>query len=587
MERRHLLFGLCVSLALLCCRENTPAPAGPARGTPSAVVGETGAGDGAAGKGARGTESPTPDSSIVVIPTSKPAAGEGAAGKVAGGTESPTPDSSIEVIPAPKPAVPEGEEKVRRSVLAGSWYEGDAERLAASVDRYLALGGAPPGHPIALVAPHAGHRYSGGIAGQAYSGLRGRTYGRVFLLGPSHRVPFRGVALPADTHFETPLGRIPVDLATVKALLAEKPFLSHPEAHAEEHSIEIHLPFLQRVLPPFQLVPMVVSGLTDEDVAQVSLVLRRTIRPGDLVIASSDFTHYGPRFDYFGPPDDLIPVDEAKERLHDLMVQAWQLIRAQEGLGLLSHVRRTGDTICGALPIAVLLGVLPPGVQPHRIAMDTSGAITGDYTDSVSYMAAQFSGLWPYTTVDGAGALTDAEKDDLLRLARFTLETVVKEGRKPGAEEAGIVVTDRLRQLSGVFVTLKKEGDLRGCIGNIAPVKPLVDGVIDNAVNAARFDRRFTPVQPDELSAIEVEVSVLTPPRRASGVQDIILGRHGVILEKGDSSAVFLPQVAPEQGWTVADTLTHLSTKAGLPPDAWREGADFELFEAIVFHEGR
>jgi len=399
-------------------------------------------------------------------------------------------------------------------------------------------------------------------------------------------MPFRGVALPTDTHFETPLGKIPVDTATVKALLAERPFLSYPEAHAEEHSIEIHLPFLQRTLPPFQLVPMVVSGLTDEEVAQVSFVLRRTIRPGDLVIASSDFTHYGPRFDYFGPPDDLIPADKAKERLQDLMSQAWQLISAREALGLLVHVRRTGDTICGALPIAVLLGVLPPGAQAHRIAMDTSGAITGDFTDSVSYLSVEFTGLWPYTSVEGAGALTDAQKRDLLKLARFTLETVVREGRKPAAEEAGIMVDDRLKELSGVFVTLKKNGELRGCIGNIAPVKPLVEGVIDNAVNAARFDRRFEPVQPEELSGIEVEVSVLTPPRRAAGVEDIILGRHGVILEKSERSAVFLPQVAPEQGWTVAEMLAHLSSKAGLSPDAWRSGADFDLFEALVFNEG-
>jgi AmmeMemoRadiSam system protein B/AmmeMemoRadiSam system protein A len=478
-------------------------------------------------------------------------------------------------------------EVVRPSALAGSWYEGDPERLGASVDGFLASAGtASAGYPIALIAPHAGHRYSGKVAGMAYAVLKGRTYGRVFLIGPSHRVPFSGVALTEETHFGTPLGKVPIDTETVRALLRERHFVNRPDAHAQEHSLEIHLPFLQRVLPSFRLVPMLVSGMSAQELSEAAEVLRRTIRPGDLLVASSDFTHYGPRFDYFGPPGEPIPADKAAERLDDLLRQAWQQIETRDGERFLDHVGKTGDTICGALPIALLLACLPGDSAARRLGTDTSGAITGDHTDSVSYLAAEFTGLWPYTSVDGAGALGGAEKKDLLKLARHTVETVVRGGRRPSAEDAGITAGTRLLQDSGVFVTLKKDGDLRGCIGNIAPVKPLVDGVIDNAINAALNDRRFQPVQPDELGTIEVEISVLTPPLRADGYGDIILGRHGVILEKGGNAAVFLPQVAPEQGWTVEEMLRHLSMKAGLAPDAWQHGATFELFEAIVFHEG-
>jgi AmmeMemoRadiSam system protein A len=142
-----------------------------------------------------------------------------------------------------------------------------------------------------------------------------------------------------------------------------------------------------------------------------------------------------------------------------------------------------------------------------------------------------------------------------------------------------------MRDSYGVFVTLQKHGELRGCIGNILPVEPLVDGIIDRGIDAAVNDGRFTPVTPDELPELEVEISVLTKPYAVKGYGDIKIGKHGVVIHKEGRSAVFLPQVAPEQGWTLEQTLTHLSLKARLPGDAWREGAEFEVFEAQVFKE--
>jgi MEMO1 family protein len=478
--------------------------------------------------------------------------------------------------------------KVRSSVLAGTWYASERESLEKSVDDYLdtVRGDAHGGYPIALIAPHAGYRFSGPTAAYAYAQLKGRTYGRVFLIGPSHRTGFSGISVPRGiTHYETPLGRVPLDTEVVGRLAEEEYFQHHPTAHMQEHSLEIQLPFLQRVLGDFRLVPMLVSGLGRDGVSKVAEVLRRYVAPGDLVVASSDFTHYGPRFQYTGPQGDQFGPAEAPVRLDALMRDAWTAIGARDVDAFFEHKLKTRDTICGFLPIALVLELLPPESTAHLLHTDTSGRSTGDFHDSVSYLAAVFGGVWPYNQVSGGGTLSGEEKTALLKLARHSVDSWVRTQERSTPATAGIQLTDRMKEDFGAFVTLKTGDRLRGCIGTIVPVKPLYKAVIDNGINAAHFDRRFPKVQPEELEKIGVEVSVLTPPVEIDDYRGIILGKHGVIIEKSGHSAVFLPQVAPEQGWTLADTLSHLSRKAGLGHDGWREGAEFKVFEALVFHE--
>jgi AmmeMemoRadiSam system protein B/AmmeMemoRadiSam system protein A len=477
--------------------------------------------------------------------------------------------------------------EVRKPALAGGWYDAEADALRARVTGFIdaAAQSTLHGYPIALIVPHAGYVYSGATAAHAYRQLQGRTYGRVFVVAPSHRAAFDGVCASRYTHYTTPLGNVNVDTVAVRELLKEPGFSTCDAAEDREHAIEIQIPLLQVALGRFLLVPLMVSDLDEEGVAGAAASLRRVIRPGDLYVASSDFTHYGQRFGYFGPPSDPITPATAAQKLPALLARAWSAVETRDVSKLLAYERETHDSICGLLPIAILLSVLPPDTGASLLATQTSGALTGDWDNSVSYLAAAFTGLWPYSSVQGAQGLSEAEKAELLKLARAVVNEVVSTGRVLTAQEAGVTATPRLSEKSGAFVTLKKEGDLRGCIGTIPPVKPLVRAVIDNAVNAALNDGRFEPVAPAELPLIEVEVSVLTPPVPVKGYEDIVLGRDGVILEKNGRMALFLPQVAPEQGWTLADTLTHLSLKARLPADAWKSGASFEVFEAIVFHE--
>ena len=493
----------------------------------------------------------------------------------------PKPDLTCQQPVAEAPAI------VRNAVLAGSWYDRDAGALGEQLDGWVekAAGGNMAGYPMALIVPHAGYAYSGATAAAAYRQLQGRTYRRVFLIGPSHRARFSGVSLPEYTHYGTPLGKVPLAVPTMERLTTQPLFFHHETAHEKEHSLEIQLPFLQRVLGNFQLVPMLVSGLNDQQLRDVALALKSEIGPGDLLVASSDFTHYGARFGYYGPEASPFDTKDAPARPQALRENAWEAIAVGGSEGILSHKKETGDTICGILPIALLLEILPPDAAPSLLQADFSGRMTRDWENSVSYLAAGFGGLWPYNNVAGAEGLSKQEKKDLLTLARGTVDDWVRQGKKPHPEALDIEITHRLRAKSGAFVTLKKGEQLRGCIGTILPVKPLLDAVRDNAVNAAHRDRRFSKVTASELPDIDVEISVLTPPQSIASYEEIILGLHGVILSKNGRSAVFLPQVAPEQGWTVEQTLTRLSLKAGLGDGGWRSGAEFKVFEAIVFHE--
>ncbi len=258
---------------------------------------------------------------------------------------------------------------------------------------------------------------------------------------------------------------------------------------------------------------------------------------------------------------------------------------------------RTGATICGADPIRVLLTLMAGRAQEVvQRGYDQSGAMVGSYTNSVSYAALTFapatSGVAENTASEGAKRtilhrpLDTDEQEALLALARNAIRAAVRGASAPPDRVPDSFAPDSpLRQERGVFVTLTEDGDLRGCIGSIIGNEPLYAGVRRQAVHAAQEDPRFSPVSPGELERIHIEISVLTPPVPVAGPQEIVVGRHGVLIEKRDRRAVFLPQVAPEQGWDREEMLRALCRKAGLAADDWKSGMTFEVFEAQVFEE--
>ena len=486
--------------------------------------------------------------------------------------------------------------EVRPPAVAGAFYPGKPEQLEREVQGYLRA--APPSArtPAAVIAPHAGYVFSGATAGKAFAALAGGTFTRVILLGPSHHAGFGGGALPAAgvTAFSTPLGEMPVDTAAV-AKLARFPEFSGPTgAHAPEHCLEVELPFLQATVGNVPIVPILVGHATDRDAAAaMARRLAELVGPTTLVVVSSDFTHHGAPYGYRPFPTDRT----IGPRLIALGRSTAARAAAIDPRGFLHQVEASGDTVCGARPIVVLLELLAHSFQGTGTVVDvtTSAEVSGDYSQVVAYVGVDFVGSWGPWREDPAAPrpseLSHAEQKAVLALARATLGTHLNHDGQLADWFGANPVQGNLAAPSGVFVTInnrgvkaKKEGRLRGCIGTMEAREPLVDAIVDAAVSAAH-DPRFPELDPSELPEVTLEVSVLSPMHVVPGPDDIVLGKHGVFLTKGGRRAVFLPQVATETKWDLATFLSNLSMKAGLSPDAWKSGATFEVFTAQVFGE--
>ncbi len=483
---------------------------------------------------------------------------------------------------------------MRPATHAGSWYPAEPEALRRKIQARLARHRPPADAPpiVALVGPHAGLRYSGEVAAAGYRELQGQPLRRAFLIGPSHHLGFDGLALPADElgGYATPLGELRIDREAVAALRGQPGFGGPSRAHEPEHSLEMHAIFLAAVHPQATIVPLVAGDLGDEaELAAVAARLRDVMRPDDVVLVSSDFTHFGAGFRYQPFTRDVA------QGLTDLLDQASSALGRRSLADFDAHLAATHDTICGREPLRLLLALLPGDSAAREVARDTSGRMTGDYSTSVSYLSLAYrrTGGWGSTAAatapsfaQGPQVLDAAGQQLALRIVRTTLARYLERGETPSDDELGVPAAGPLRDTASVFVTLKKRGELRGCIGHIRPTQALWRDIRDNAISAAVHDPRFPAVTAAELAELQVEVSVLTPPRRVAGAEEFVVGRHGVIIGLRGRSAVFLPQVAPEQGWDRETTLDHLARKAGLSPDAWRDPATvFEVFEAQVFGE--
>lgn len=461
---------------------------------------------------------------------------------------------------------------------AGSWYPGDAKELAQSVDELIDKAPQPKieSKPLAIIVPHAGYRYSAPVAATAYRALTGFQYKRVILLGFSHRYAgaYQGIVLPTEwSAYQTPLGSVDLDRDLIDTLVKQRPFLSHPGVDRDEHSLELQVPFLQHMLKGFKLVPMLVGRMSPEEYAAAAKAILPLLDGETLLVTSSDFTHYGPNFDYEPFKDDV------KNRLADLANQAAAPLLNCDFDGFASHLEKTSDTICGRGPILLLLRLLAMdgGAAAVRTGFDTSGQLTGDWTNSVTYLSFVFTRRPPL--------FAEPLRRELLRIARETVTSYIKDGKALVVDASKL--PPELRGHGACFVTLQNHGRLRGCIGNMESRGPLWESVQQNAVNACQ-DPRFTdnPVTASELGRIDIEISRLTPMKKVKSFDEIIVGRHGLLIELGMNRGVLLPQVAYERGWTREEFLSQVCWKAGLPPNAWRRPeAVLYSFEAEVFGE--
>ena len=467
-------------------------------------------------------------------------------------------------------------------VVAGTWYPGTASELRKQVEEYLSRvpGRDSKGQTVAIISPHAGYIYSGQVAAHSFKAVQGQKFDSVIVIGPSHYVPFRGVATYECAGFRTPLGVIPLDSELIAALVKRESRIKDlPGVFRQEHSLEAELPFLQVVLPGFKLVPLVMG---DPDITTcrwlAEAIAECTKGKSVLIVASSDFSHYH-------------SYDVAAEMDHRLL----QKIGAMDIEGIEQCLEDRKCEACGRGPIiAAMLAAKKLGADRCDILKyANSGDVTGEKMSPrgvVGYGAARISRPLTYWDRDQAEkknagtdfGLTEQDRAELRKIARKAIETRLTSGASVSRDVE--TASPKLQEPRGAFVTLYRQGELRGCIGQIVRRMPLAEAVAAMAQEAAFRDPRFTPVRSEELDDLKIEISVLTPLKKIDSTDEIEIGKHGIVIVRDGSIGLLLPQVATEYNWDRNEFLEHCCLKAGLPGYTWKDKeTEIYIFSADVF----
>ena len=449
---------------------------------------------------------------------------------------------------------------VKEPAVAGSFYPAEKEELVRMVDGFLekAERNSANGRLIALIAPHAGYIYSGAIAGHTYKQLENRDIDTVILIGPSHHSTFNGASVYERGRMKTPLGLIKIDDNIAGSLINKSEDVTfYSEAFEKEHSLEVQLPFIQRVFKKkVKIVPVLIGTPTAKSYHYLTTRLTHIMRENKniIIIASTDFSHY---HGYDAAVKMDMKTIDAIERMSPENVQ--QLLASREG------------EMCGGYPVLFTMTVARNLGATNSVLYKyaNSGDTAGDRSRVVGYGAI---GLY-------RSPLITSEKSQLLQFAKETIISYVRDRRTPQVN----IENKRLKANGATFVTIKTpEGMLRGCMGNIQPNMPLYQSVISNAVSATSRDPRFKPMTKDELRGIDVEVTVLSPLEPMQDRKAFKVGTHGLYIVKDYQSGILLPQVPVEFGWDEDTFLRQICKKAGLPEDAWKEANLFRFTAEII-----
>ena len=465
----------------------------------------------------------------------------------------------------------QGKEIIRQPVFAGSWYPGSREELSRTVDSLLKNAHIHKlnGDLIALIVPHAGFSFSGPVAAEAFRQLDGCEFNTVILIGPSHRHPFRGISIFERGYFATPLGKVKINESIAGSMTAENELIrSVPEAHRNEHCLEIELPFLQRTLKKFDIVPLLTGqGMTLADCLKVSETIVKHFTVGEtLLVASSDMSHY--------------PSYQNAARVDKKMLEVIKTLDANKIISttksiLQENIPGLSCTMCGESAVIITtiaakkLGANCVTVLKYSNSGDSHPRGRADKSKVVGYAAIAIT-RYP--------SLSPKAQKELLKLARKAIDNpspyLVK-----GLEE--------LSQKLGLFVTLRHGKKLRGCIGRVENPQPLSETIDYLACSAAFGDPRFPPLTKEELKKITIAVTVCSPLKKISSPDEIIPSLHGVVIKRNGKSGLFLPGVWDETGWSKEEFMSNLCRhKAKLPENSWKEkGTGIYIFTGHSFDE--
>ena len=474
-------------------------------------------------------------------------------------------------------------EKIRKPVVAGSFYPGDPVTLTRQIADFYkkAKKEDVPGEIVAIIAPHAGYVYSGQVAAYGFKLLEGLKFDVVVVISPSHVYAFSGSSIYNGSAYQTPLGEIEVDKKLAKEIsnLDQDVNLSD-KGHAisgmrGEHSLEVELPFLQIVLSDFKLIPIVMGDQDYQSCQALGQALSKALKnKRALIVASTDLSH-------FHPYDEAVKLDRI----------VMDRVGAYDYKGLYDDLVSGRCEACGGGPvIATMIAAQSLGADQSMVLnYANSGDVTGDKSGVVGYMSAVL-----YNTGNPIEEKTEEEKEKvgidmglsdkdkkiLKEIAGKSIECCVRGEPMPEFK----VDSEILKENRGAFVTIEKHGTLRGCIGYIQAIKPLHITIQEMAKSAALNDPRFPPVTPEELDDLEIEISVLTPLKRIKDVNQIEVGKHGIYMKSGYYSGLLLPQVATDYGWDRQTFLEQTCRKAGMGGDCWeKKHTEIYIFSADIF----
>ncbi len=469
----------------------------------------------------------------------------------------------------------------RKPAVAGRFYPADARELGNSLDSLFAA--AKPrtaGNVTAIVCPHAGYVFSGQVAASGFNQVDpDRQFDNVFVIATSHQVSFPGASIYNQGDYMTPLGKVTVNIELANKLISENPVLTfNPEADRIEHSLEVQVPFLQyHMKKDFNLVPIVIGTQSEEICRKIASALKPWFNDRNLFVFSTDFSHYPSYADALA--SDKVTCDAILSGSTEELIRSLSESRDKKTPNLATN-------LCGWSSVLVMLNLVgnDPEMKISPVQYMNSGdSKYGDKEQVVGYWSLAVTRAPAKKSESSAFEFTRNDKIMMLKIARNIIAAYVRERRMP--DDSAEIYSEHLKIHTGAFVTLKENGVLRGCIGRFSSDIPLYRLIREMAVASSTHDSRFEPVRVSEIDQLDIEISVLSPKKKISSPDEIILGKHGIVVKKGYASGTFLPQVAAETGWTVEEFLGHCARdKAGIGWTGWKD-AELYIYEACVFSE--
>jgi AmmeMemoRadiSam system protein B/AmmeMemoRadiSam system protein A len=467
----------------------------------------------------------------------------------------------------------------RIPAVAGKFYPGDSATLARELQSFFE-NAVPPqnqGTLRAIIVPHAGYVFSGQVAASGFKQINpGADYKRIFIIGSSHTAWFDGASVYAAGSFITPLGAVPVDTAVAQQLLkSSSAFVFDKSVHQTEHSLEVQLPFLQmRLKKPFCIVPIIIGGQSQRTIVDVAEALQPWFNDESLFVISSDFSHY-PK------AGDAVKVDHktANAILSNDPAVLKKILSENDDEGCAGLV----TSLCGWTSVMTLMNLTQKDTSYNYVSLQYMNSSASPYGDSSRVVGYNAIAVFHKNHDQVMFELSKQEKSQLLKIARNTIREFLSTAKVTEIDTT--TLSPGLLQHCGAFVTLREDGNLRGCIGRFTSDQPLAQVVAQMAIASATQDHRFNPVTASELSSIDIEISVLSPMRKIQSVDEIKMGVHGIYILKCGHGGTFLPQVAVETGWSREEFLGHCARdKAGIGWDGWKT-AEIFIYTALVFGE--